>query len=190
MKNIVIFGPPGAGKGTQAEKIIADFKLIHISTGDILRNEVKNNTELGQKAKKMMHKGHLVSDEIVIGMIKNKIQKDINNNGFIFDGFPRTINQAANLDALMNEINIKIDAMISLEVNDKELIKRLLLRGQNSGRKDDQNQNIIENRIKEYSQKTLPIKAYYKKQNKLNIVNGIGSISDIFKKINLIIQNL
>ena len=190
MKNIVIFGPPGAGKGTQSEKIITKFKLIHISTGDILRNEVENNTELGQQAKKMMHQGILVSDKIVIGMIKNKIQKDINNNGFIFDGFPRTINQATNLDNLMNKINIKIDTMIALEVNNEELIKRLLLRGENSGRKDDQNQNIIENRIKEYNQKTLPIKEYYKKKNKLNIVNGTGSISDISEKINIIIKNL
>ena len=190
MKNIVIFGPPGAGKGTQSENIIKEFKLTHISTGDILRHEVSENTELGKKAKKIMDKGNLVSDDIVIGMIKNKIQQSQKSKGFIFDGFPRTIKQAENLDNLMKVLNMKINKMISLEVNEEELIKRLLIRGQNSGRSDDKNQNIIENRIKEYNQKTLPIKEYYKTQNKLDVVNGIGSISDIFKEIKNIIQNL
>ena len=144
MKNIVIFGPPGAGKGTQATNIIEKFNLVHISTGDILRNEMENNTKLGQKAQEIYDKGELVNDNLVISIMKNKLQNNINDQGFIFDGFPRTINQAISLDKLMTEIKIKIDTMISLEVNDQELIKRLLLRGANSGRKDDQNQSIIE----------------------------------------------
>lgn len=182
MLNLVLFGPPGSGKGTQSEKIIEKYGLVHLSTGDILRGELANKTELGLKAKEIMDKGELVSDEIVIGMIRNKIKANKDANGFIFDGFPRTVAQAEALDNLLDEYNEEITLMISLEVEREELVKRLLKRGEETGRADD-NLETIENRISVYEKQTSPVKEYYKSQGKAHLVDGIGSIDEIFDKV-------
>lgn len=183
MLNIVLFGPPGAGKGTQAIKLIQKYQLIHLSTGDILRGEITAGTALGLEAKKLMDAGLLVPDEVVIKMISSKLDQNKTAKGFIFDGFPRTTAQAEALDKLLTEKNTAITMMLALEVNDEELTKRLLLRGKDSGRADDQNEDIIRNRIKEYNNKTAPLKEYYSKQNKFHAVYGIGNIDEIFKKL-------
>jgi adenylate kinase len=180
MLNIVLFGPPGAGKGTQSEKLIAAYHLIHLSTGDLLRSEIASGTELGMEAKKLMDAGILVPDEVVIGMIRSKLDQNKNANGFIFDGFPRTTAQAEALDKLLAEKDTSITMMLALEVNDEELTKRLLLRGQESGRPDDQNEEIIRKRVQEYNNKTAPLRDYYSAQNKYKSVYGIGSIDEIF----------
>jgi adenylate kinase len=180
MLNIVLFGPPGAGKGTQSEKLIEKYQLIHLSTGDLLRSEIAQRTELGMKAKLLMDKGELVPDEVVIGMIRSKLDQNKSTNGFIFDGFPRTAAQAEALDKLLSENNTTISCMLALEVDNEELTKRLLLRGKDSGRADDQNEDIIRNRIKEYNNKTAPLKDYYTAQRKFHAINGIGSVQEIF----------
>ena len=190
MLNIVLFGPPGAGKGTQSEMLIEKYNLIHLSTGDILRTEIINQTKLGIEAKKYMDQGLLVPDKVVIGMIGSQLEKHSNAQGFIFDGFPRTTEQAIALDNLLLNKQITINAMISLKVEDNELIRRLLERGKNSGRSDDQSEEIISNRIKEYNLKTAPLKSFYNQHNKLYEVDGLGSIDDIRKKINSVIDNL
>lgn len=183
MLNIVLFGPPGCGKGTQSEKLISKYQLVHLSTGDILRAEIANQTELGLEAKKFMDKGELVPDSVVIGMIASKIDANKNAKGFIFDGFPRTTAQAEALDKMLAERNIPIKVMLSLEVPKDELVKRLLNRGLTSGRADDQNPEIIENRIKEYNAKTAPVIEYYKAQGKYKPINGVGSIDHIFENL-------
>ena len=183
MLNLVLFGPRGAGKGTQSDLIVEKFNLVHISTGDLLRAEMKAETELGKKAKAKIEKGELVSDDIVIGMMANKIAENAKGNGFIFDGFPRTTAQAVALDELMAKHSIAVSCMVSLEVETPELVKRLLERGKISGRADDQNQDVIMNRIKVYNSETAPVKDYYKKQGKLKEVKGVGSIQDIFAAI-------
>jgi len=183
MLNIVLFGPPGAGKGTQSEKLIEKFQLIHLSTGDLLRSEIAQQTELGMQAKLLMDKGELVPDAVVIGMIRSKLEQNQEANGFIFDGFPRTTAQAEALDNLLSEKNTSINCMLALEVDNEELTKRLLLRGKDSGRADDQNEEIIRNRIKEYNNKTAPLKDFYSTQNKFHAVNGIGSIDEIFNAL-------
>ena len=183
MLNIVLFGPPGAGKGTQSEKLIEKFQLIHLSTGDLLRSEIAQQTELGMQAKLLMDKGELVPDAVVIGMIRSKLEQNQEANGFIFDGFPRTAAQAEALDNLLSEKNTIINCMLALEVDNEELTKRLLLRGKDSGRADDQNEEIIRNRIKEYNNKTAPLKDFYSAQNKFHAVNGIGSIDEIFNAL-------
>ncbi len=183
MLNIVLFGPPGAGKGTQSEKLIEKFQLIHLSTGDLLRSEIAQQTELGMQAKLLMDKGELVPDTVVIGMIRSKLEQNQEANGFIFDGFPRTAAQAEALDNLLSEKNTSINCMLALEVDNEELTKRLLLRGKDSGRADDQNEEIIRNRIKEYNNKTAPLKDFYNAQNKFHAVNGIGSIDEIFNAL-------
>ena len=190
MLNIVLFGPPGAGKGTQAKLLIKRYKLIHLSTGDILRSEIEAETSLGIEAKKLMDAGNLVPDEVVIKMISSKLDKNTDAKGFIFDGFPRTTAQAEALDALLERKETIISVMLSLKVDDKELIKRLLERGKKSGRADDQNNNIIANRIKEYNNKTAPLKSYYSLQNKLNEIDGYGSISEIANKLNEVIDKI
>jgi len=182
MLNIVIFGPPGSGKGTQSDKIIEKYGLIHLSTGDLLRAEIAGETELGLKAKNIMEKGALVPDEVVIGMIKNRIDANIGSNGFIFDGFPRTVEQAEALDNLLSEWNLKINLMISLTVERQELITRLLKRGKEQGRTDD-NLETIENRIKVYEDQTTPVMAFYTSQGKAQTVDGIGTIDEIFDRI-------
>jgi adenylate kinase len=183
MLNIVLFGPPGAGKGTQSEKLIQKYNLVHLSTGDILRSEVAAQTKLGLEAKKLMDAGVLVPDHVVIGMIESKLDANKNANGFIFDGFPRTTGQAEALDKLLIEKGTSITMMLSLEVPKEEMIKRLLNRGKESGRTDDQDPGIIENRINEYNNKTAPLKAYYSRQNKLHPVIGIGTVDEIFSEL-------
>lgn len=183
MLNIVLFGPPGAGKGTQSEKLIEKYGLVHLSTGDILRSEIARGTALGMEAKQIMDRGDLVSDDIVIGMIESKLDANPNANGFIFDGFPRTQAQAVALDDLLQKKGTAISAMLALEVDNEELVKRLLLRGKDSGRPDDANEEIIRNRVNEYNNKTLPLKKYYSEQAKFHSINGIGSIESIFNQL-------
>ena len=180
MLNIVLFGPPGAGKGTQSQKLIDKYQLVHLSTGDILRSEIANQTVLGMEAKKLMDQGILVPDEVVIGMIGSRLEATPQAKGFIFDGFPRTKAQAEALDALLLQKGTAITLMLALEVNEEELTKRLLLRGKESGRPDDQNADIIKKRVSEYNTKTAPVAEYYKAQNKYKGVVGIGSVEQIF----------
>jgi adenylate kinase len=188
MLNLVLFGPPGAGKGTQSQKLIDKFGLIHLSTGDLLRGEISEGTELGLEAKKLMDEGLLVPDSVVIGMISNKLDANRTAKGFIFDGFPRTVAQAEALDDLLKSKNAAISGMIALEVTDTELEQRLLLRGKSSGRPDDANPEVIRKRIKEYNDKTAPVAGYYKDQNKFKSINGIGSIEEIFASINAVVD--
>ncbi|UCH15528.1 MAG: adenylate kinase [Bacteroidales bacterium] len=190
MLNIVLFGPPGAGKGTQAEKTIEKYNLIHLSTGDILRSELADQTVLGLEAKKFMDKGELVPDEVVIGMIETKIDRSTDTKGFIFDGFPRTTAQAEALDRLLLKKETGISAMLMLAVEHDELVKRLLNRGKDSGRTDDQDISIIENRIRVYNNETAPLIDYYKQQGKYHAVNGMGTIEEIFQRLCYTIDNL
>jgi len=183
MLNIVLFGPPGAGKGTQAAKLLEKYQLVHLSTGDILRSELAAQTELGKEAKKFMEKGELVPDAVVIGMIEGKISANTKAKGFIFDGFPRTTAQAKALDEMLSKKGIPITIMLALEVEKDELVKRLLLRGKESGRADDQNPAIIENRIKVYNNETTPVKDFYAAQKKYQGIQGMGSINDIFDRL-------
>ena len=190
MLNLVLFGPPGAGKGTQSNLLIDKYNLVHLSTGDILRGEITAGTALGLEAKALMDRGDLVPDEVVISMISSKLDNNPNSNGFIFDGFPRTAAQATALDNLLAEKGTAISAMLSLKVEDAELIRRLLERGKNSGRADDKNEAIIANRINEYNTKTAPLKEYYSAQNKLSEIEGIGSVDEITSKLNEVIDTL
>ena len=190
MLNLVLFGPPGAGKGTQSNLLIDKYNLIHLSTGDILRGEIAEGTALGIEAKTLMDRGDLVPDAVVIGMISSKLDNNPDANGFIFDGFPRTTNQAESLDNLLKGKETAISAMLSLKVEDEELIRRLFERGKNSGRADDQNKEIIANRINEYNNKTAPLKEYYSNQNKLTEIKGIGSVEEIASKLNAVIDTL
>lgn len=183
MLNLVLFGPPGAGKGTQSQNLIEKYGVIHLSTGDLLRNEIAQGTELGLEAKKLMDNGLLVPDEVVIGMISNKLDANKNAKGFIFDGFPRTVAQAEALDKLLDSKKSAISGMIALDVNDEELEHRLLLRGKSSGRPDDANPEVIRKRIHEYNSKTAPVAEFYKHQNKFQKINGIGTVEEIFGAI-------
>jgi len=183
MLNIVLFGPPGAGKGTQSEKILKKYNLVHLATGDLFRLHLNNETQLGLEAKKYMNKGDLVPDEIVISMVEDKINKSSNVIGFIFDGFPRTINQAVALDNMLEKKNIPIKQMIALKVEENELIKRIINRSKTSGREDDKSIDKINNRIQVYNQETKPVADYYKKHDKYSEVDGIGVIDEIFLKL-------
>jgi len=189
MLNLVLFGPPGSGKGTQSEKIIEKYELIHLSTGDILRGEIANKTDLGLQAQEIMAKGELVSDEIVIGMIKNKLEANQAAKGFIFDGFPRTVAQAEALDELLKSFNHDITGLVSLNVDKEELIQRLLIRGQASGRADDKLETI-KKRISVYEKQTAPVANYYEKQEKYYPVEGMGGIDEIFDRIVSVINKL
>ena len=183
MLNILIFGPPGCGKGTQSEFLVCKYNLKHLSTGDIFRDNIKNETNLGLEAKSFIEKGQLVPDSVTIGML-NKEMMSINNlNGFLFDGFPRTIKQAQSLDQLLLKLNQEISLMICIEVPESELIKRLLIRGESSDRKDDQNKEIITNRIEIYKEQTEILKDYYLTQNKFYSVDGTSSIQEVKEKI-------
>jgi len=180
MLNIVLFGPPGAGKGTQAEKLIAKYNLVHLSTGDIFRANIKGETELGVLAKSYIDKGNLVPDEVTIKMLEAEVEKSPNAAGFIFDGFPRTTPQAEALSVFLQEKGTEISVMLALDVEEQELIKRLLLRGKNSGRADDQDEGIIANRIKVYNEQTAVVADFYDAQDKFQKINGVGSIEEIF----------
>jgi adenylate kinase len=183
MLNLILFGPPGAGKGTQSEKLIAKYNLSHISTGDLLRAERAAGTELGNLANDYISKGELVPDSVVIGMVKNFMLNHGDAAGFIFDGFPRTIPQAEALDTMLHDFSSSISVVLGLEVEEDELVKRLLLRGQSSGRVDDQDENTIRNRFQEYQNKTLPLAGFYSNQNKYVGVQGIGEIDSIFNSL-------
>ena len=190
MKNIVLFGPPGAGKGTQAEFLKTKYDLIHISTGDVFRYNIKNETELGLLAKSFMDKGNLVPDEVTIDMLKAEVDRNQDANGFIFDGFPRTESQAASLDLFLAQKQSRIDGMIALEVPENLLVERLLNRGKTSGRSDDQDEIKIRNRFNEYESKTAILKNYYQNQHKYFGVDGVGSIEDITAKLEKVIDKL
>ncbi|MBN1251576.1 MAG: adenylate kinase [Bacteroidales bacterium] len=185
MINIALFGPPGAGKGTQSKFLLEKYKLFYISTGDILRNELAEETKLGLQAKSIIEKGGLVSDEIIVQIIEKTIKNNPDVNGFLFDGFPRTFVQAYILEGLMIKLNTKLDALISVEVTEDESVKRLLFRGQSSGRSDD-NESVIKNRLKEYYDKTLPVLDFYKERGNYFSVNGLQSI----EKVNSDIEDL
>ena len=191
MLNIVLFGKPGSGKGTQANFIKNMYNLIHISTGDIFRYNISNNTDLGKMAKSYMDKGDLVPDQVTIKMLEGEVNKNLNSNGFIFDGFPRTKNQAQILDEFLKNKNLAISMTIALEVDDEVLIKRLIERGKESGRVDDQDKTKIQNRFVEYNNKTSVLIDYYSKQGKFHSVDGLGNINEITERIsNLINSNL
>lgn len=183
MLNIVLFGPPGAGKGTQSAKLIEKYGLVHLSTGDIFRANIKGGTELGTLAKSFIDQGKLVPDEVTIGMLASELNKAPDAKGFIFDGFPRTQAQAAALDALLEQKNTTITMMLALEVEEEELRKRLLLRGKDSGRADDQDPAVIQNRIDVYNAETMPVKDFYQAQGKYKGINGIGEIETIFNDL-------
>ena len=190
MLNIVLFGPPGAGKGTQSEKIIDKYELTHLSTGDLFRKHLGEGTALGKLAQKYMDDGNLVPDSVVIDMVKDKIASTVDAKGFIFDGFPRTVPQASALDDMLNDFDTSISSMIALDVPDDELRTRLLERGKTSGRADDQNVDKINNRIQVYKDETIPVAEFYEKQSKFNSVHGVGSIEGIFQDICQVIDNL
>ena len=181
MFNLVLFGPPGSGKGTQSVRLADKYHLIHLSTGDMLRREIAHETPLGKAAKEIMDRGELVSDQIVIGMIENQLENNPQAHGFIFDGFPRTTVQAMALDELLSKFNSKIDVTLSLEVDNVELVKRLLIRGKDSGRADDRDETVIANRIKEYQNKTAPLIEYYRNAGKFRSVWGMDGIDQVFQ---------
>lgn len=187
MLNIIIFGAPGCGKGTQSEKITAKYQLTHLSTGEMLREELSKQTELGKQVELLMSQGHLVPDEIVIKMIRERIELHRDSHGFIFDGFPRTIYQAEILDQLLTEFKQTVSLMISLEVSEEELVSRLILRGAQSGRSDD-NEVTIKNRITTYQKNTRPVIDYYQNQNKCHMINGSGTMEEVFDRINQAIK--
>ena len=183
MLNIVLFGPPGAGKGTQSERLIEKYGLTHLSTGDIFRSNIKGETELGQLAKSYMDQGHLVPDSVTIDMLRAEVLKSNSSKGYIFDGFPRTNAQATALDDFLASIGTQITLMLALEVEENELKNRLLKRAEVSGRPDDADPAIIENRIAVYNRETAPVKSFYQAQNKLIFIDGIGTIDNITDRL-------
>lgn len=183
MFNLILFGPPGSGKGTQSEKLMARYGLNHLSTGDLLRSEISRKTALGQEAKNFMDKGQLVPDEVVIGMISSALDENTGAKGFLFDGFPRTSAQAEALDRLLELKNSSIAVMLALDVSEEELVKRLLIRGETSGRTDDNNEQVIRARIIEYLSKTAAVADYYNQFNKVVMINGEGGINEIFDSL-------
>ncbi len=190
MINIVLFGKPGAGKGTQAEFLKEKYNLTHLSTGDIFRFNIKNETDLGKLARNFMDKGDLVPDEVTIKMLESEVDKNQDSAGFLFDGFPRTLAQAEALDEFLKSKNQTITATVALEADDNVLVARLLERGKTSGRPDDQDEEKIRNRYDEYNQKTAPLMHYYDNQGKFHSVNGIGSVQEVTTRLSKVINNL
>lgn len=190
MINLVLFGAPGAGKGTQAKHLEKKYNLKHISTGDVFRFNIKNETPLGKIAKSYIDKGQLVPDAVTIDMLNSEVEKNDDAKGFIFDGFPRTAAQAEALDQLLKTKDAQVDAMLALEVDDEVLVQRLLERGKTSGRKDDGDENIIRERITVYYKQTDILKSYYQKENKYHGINGVGSIDDITARLSQEIDQL
>jgi adenylate kinase len=182
MYNLILFGPPGAGKGTQAVRLAAKFNWVHVSTGDILRSEVSQNTPLGAKIKAVMEAGHLVSDELLIEIMESVFRKHGNAEGFVLDGFPRTVNQAISLDEMLGRLGRSISRVLALEVNEEELVKRLLNRAQEQGRKDD-TEEVIKNRLVQYHKHTRPLEDYYKNKGVYREVHGVGGREDIFDSL-------
>lgn len=183
MFNLVLFGPPGSGKGTQSEKLVEKYGLVHLSTGDLLRKERKEQTPLGIEAQKFIDKGQLVPDEVVIGMIDNSLDHHKDAKGFLFDGFPRTLAQAEALDRLLQLKKSEIDLVLILDVDEDELIRRLVLRGKTSGRSDDADENVQKKRQQVYKDETFPVAAYYEKAKKLVHIHGMGEIDKIFESL-------
>jgi adenylate kinase len=190
MINIVLFGKPGAGKGTQAEFLKEKYQLVHISTGDVFRYNLKNDTELGKQARVYMDAGDLVPDELTTKMLIDEVNKHLEAKGILFDGYPRTISQAQALDAFLPTIGSQVTATVALEADDEVLVARLLERGKTSGRVDDQDEEKIRNRYQEYNEKTAPLMDYYKAQNKFHAVDGIGSIQEITERLTQVLDNL
>ena len=190
MKNIILFGKPGAGKGTQAALLHDAYQLVHISTGDLFRYNIGNNTSLGALAKSYMDQGDLVPDELTIKMLEAEVDANPDAGGFIFDGFPRTANQAEALDEFLHGKDMNIQATIALEVDEEVLIKRLLNRGKDSGRVDDQDEEKIRNRFEEYNNKTAPVINYYKAQNKFHSITGVGTVTEISEQLIELLDSL
>ena len=180
MFNLILFGPPGSGKGTQSEKLVEKYGLLHLSTGNLLREEIANKTPLGIEAKKFIDNGQLVPDEVVIGMVDSYFDKHKDAKGFLFDGFPRTVAQAQALDKLLALKKTDIASVLALDVSEDELVKRLLNRGKTSGRSDDTNDEVIRKRFSVYSNETSPVAEYYKKARKFKNIQGEGSVEEIF----------
>jgi adenylate kinase len=189
MFNLILFGPPGSGKGTQSEKIIEKYGLLHLSTGDLLRSQIAHQTPLGLEAKKLMDKGQLVPDEVVVGMISSALDVNPGAKGFLFDGFPRTAAQAEALDKLLDLKGAPISVMLALDVSEEELIKRILKRGETSGRSDDSDHDIIAARVAEYKNKTEAVADYYRRSDKVVMIPGEGSVEDIFDRLSTEIES-
>jgi len=182
MFNLILFGPPGSGKGTQSARIAEKYKLVHTSTGDIFRKEISNGSPLGLKVQSIIEKGELVPDDLLVDILRSALQRSVGSHGFVLDGFPRTIRQAQDLDNLLNEIGESVSLVIALDVDEEEVVTRLLKRAQLEGRKDD-TEEVIRNRMKVYHSQTHPLMEYYNKQGKFQSIHGVGSIDDIFADI-------
>ena len=189
MFNLILFGPPGSGKGTQSDKIVEKFGLIHLSTGNLLRQEIMEKTPLGLEAKNFMDKGQLVPDEVVIGMIDSCLEKHPDAKGFLFDGFPRRIAQAEALDKLLSLKKNSIRKVLALDVDEDELVRRLLKRGETSGRSDDTNEDVVRKRFAVYKNETEPVAEYYREQGKLEMIKGVGTVEEIFESLKNAIES-
>ena len=190
MINLVLFGPPGSGKGTQAEKLVEAYDLLHISTGDLFRFNMKNDTPLGKEAKSYITKGELVPDSVTINMLKARVEETPDVKGYIFDGFPRNINQSEHLDAILADRGTQVDGLLLLDVEEEEIVKRILNRGKTSGRADDNDEEIIRNRFQIFQEQTSPVFDYYEKKGKSHKIEGIGSIEEIFERLSDAIDSL